>query len=54
MYHDNETAMVTSDLYETLTIAQGTLRTVSSETVIVTLRNGKLVIISDETRVRFY
>lgn len=54
IYDDNKTAMVTSDLYETLTIAQGTLRTVSSETMVVTLRNGKLVIISDETRVRFY
>jgi len=54
MYDDNKTAMVTSNLYETMTIAQGKLRAVSSETVIVTLRNGKLVIISLETRARFY
>ena len=54
IYDDNKTAMVTSDLYETLKMAQGTLRTVASETLIVTLRNGKLVIISDESRVRFY
>jgi hypothetical protein len=54
MYDDNKTAMVTSDLYETLTIAQGKLRTVSSETLIVTLRNGKLVVTSLEARMRFY
>jgi len=54
MYDDKKTAMVTSDLYETMTVAQGKLRAVSSETAIVTLRNGKLVIISLETRARFY
>jgi hypothetical protein len=46
--------MVTSDLYETLTVAQGKLRAVSSETAVVTLRDGKLVFISIETRMRFY
>ena len=54
MYDDHKTAMVTSDLYETLTIAQGKLRTVSSETLIVTLRNGKFVVTSIDTRIRFY
>jgi len=54
MYDDNKTAMATSDLYETMTVAQAKVRAVSSETVIVTLRNGKLVVISSETRVRFY
>ena len=54
IYVDNKTAMVTSDLYESMTIAQGTLRAVSSETSIVTLRNGKLVVISSENRMRFY
>ena len=54
IYDDNKTAMVTSDVYESLTIAQGTLRMVSSETAIVTLRNGKLVIISLEARIRIY
>ena len=54
LYDDNKTAMVTSNLYETLRIAQGTLRAVSSETAIVTLRNGKLVVTSVESRVRFY
>ena len=54
IYDDNKTAMVTSDLYETMTIAQGTLRAVSSETAILTLRNGKLVVISIDARLRFY
>ena len=54
IYGDNKTAMVTSDLYETLTLPQGTLRAVSSETAILTLRNGKLQVISVDTRMRFY
>ena len=54
LYDDNKTAMVTSDLYETVTVAQGKLRAVSSETSIVTLRDGKLVVISVETRTRLY
>ena len=54
LYDDNKTAMVTSELYETLTIAQGKLRAVSSETAIVTLRNGKVVVTSVEARIRFY
>lgn len=54
LYDDKKTAMVTSDLYETLTVAQGKLRAVSSETAVVTLRDGKLVFISIETRMRFY
>lgn len=54
MYDDHKTAMVTSELYETLTIAQGKLRSVSSETLIITLRNGKFVVTSIDTRMRFY
>ena len=54
IYDDNKTAMVISELYETLTIPQGTLRAASSETQIVTLRDGKLVITLSETRTRFY
>ena len=54
LYDDNKTAMVTSDLYETVTIAQAKLRAISSETAIVTLRDGKLVFISIESRMRFY
>ena len=54
LYDDNKTAMVTSDLYETATVAQVKLRAVSSETAIVTLRDGKLVFISIESRTRIY
>jgi hypothetical protein len=54
LYDDNKTAMVTSDLYETVTVAQAKLRAVSSETAIVTLRDGKLVFISIESRMRIY
>ena len=54
LYDDNKTAMVTSDLYETVTIAQAKLRAISSETAIVTLRDGKLVFISIESRMRIY
>lgn len=54
LYDDNKTAMVTSDLYETATMAQVKLRAVSAETAIVTLRDGKLVFISIESRMRFY
>jgi hypothetical protein len=54
LYDDNKTAMITSDLYETATAAQVKLRAVSSETAIVTLRGGKLVFISIESRMRFY
>jgi hypothetical protein len=54
LYDDNKTAMVTSELYETVTVAQGKLRAVSSETAIVTLRDGKLVFIQIESRMRIY
>jgi len=54
IYDDGKTATVTCDLYETLTIRQGTLRAVSSEVAILSLRNGKLVITSLEARTRFY
>jgi len=54
LYDDNKTAMVTSELYETVTVAQGKVRAVSSETSIVTLRDGKLVFISIESRMRIY
>lgn len=54
IYDDNKTAMVTSDLYETVTTARGKLRAVSSETAVLTLRDGKLVFISIESRMRFY
>lgn len=54
IYNDNKTAMVMSDVYETLTVRQGTVRAVSAEVAIVSLRNGRPVITSLEARTRFY
>lgn len=54
IYDDHKTAMVTSDVYETLTTRQGTFRAVSSEVAILKLRNGKTLITSIEARTRFY
>ena len=52
--YDDTTAMVTSELYETFKFRQGTLRASSSDVLYVSLRNGKLVITSNEMRIRFY
>ena len=54
IYEDLKTAVVTSDVYETLTVPQGSLRSVASEVAFVTLRNGKPVFTSLEGRLRFY
>ncbi len=53
IYDDGKTATVTGDLYETLTIQQGTLRGVASEVAILSLPNGKIVVTSLEYRIRF-
>lgn len=52
--YDAQTATVTSELYETLKLRQGTLRGSSSAVMFVSLRNGKLVVTGSETRTRFY
>ena len=52
--YDAETATVTSELYETLKVRQGTLRISSSAVLYVGLRKGKLVITGSETRGRLY
>ncbi len=54
IYGDGKTAIVTGDLYETLTIQKGTFRAVSSEVAILSLRDGKIVVTSLEWRMRFY
>lgn len=54
IYGDQQTAMVTSELYESFTIRQGTLRASASEVLIVSLQNGKVVIDSSDTRARLY
>jgi len=50
--NDAQTATVTSELYETLKLRDGTIRGSSTETIYVSLRDGKLVITSSESRTR--
>ena len=52
--YDAQTATVTSDLYETLKLRQGTIRGASSEVLYLSLRNGKLVITASDARIRLY
>jgi len=52
--YDDQTAMVTSEVYEVFTMKQGTLRGSSSEELFVALENGKLVIKSANLRTRLY
>jgi hypothetical protein len=52
--YDNQTAMVTSEVYETMKLSQGTVRAASSEVAFVGLRNGKLIITGIEARTRVY
>lgn len=52
--YDAETAMVSSEIYETIKLPQGTIRGASSEYVFVKLREGKLVITGIEARMRVY
>ena len=52
--YDAETAMVTCDVYETLKVPEGTLRTATPEVAYITLRDGKLVITGIEGRMRVY
>ena len=54
IYDEGKTAMVTGDLYETLTVQQGTLRAVTSEVAMLSLRDGKIVVTSLEGKTRFY
>lgn len=49
---DGKTAMVTADLYETLTIAEGTIQSVTAEIAIFKLRDGKILITSLEGKLR--
>ena len=54
VYEGGDTAMVTSDLYETLTMPEGTLHAVSSEVTVLSIRSGKILITSLESRTRIY
>ena len=52
--YDDQTAMVTYDLYEAFKFREGTVRSSSSEVLFVGLRDGKLVITALESRIRVY
>jgi len=54
IYEDGQTAMITSDVYESFSNAQATLRSVAAEVSFINLRNGKPMITSVEGRLRFY
>jgi hypothetical protein len=52
--YDDQTAMVTGEVYETFKFREGTMRAASSGEMFVSLRNGKLVITAMEARMRVY
>jgi len=52
--YDDQTAMVTSEVYEVFTIRQGTLHGSSSEVLFVGFQDGKLVFTSIDIRTRLY
>ena len=52
--YDNQTAMVTCEVYETLKMREGTLRSAASAVYFLALRDGKLVITSVDARMRVY
>ncbi|HKY44099.1 MAG TPA: hypothetical protein VJM50_13520 [Pyrinomonadaceae bacterium] len=52
--YDATTATITSELYEMWKFRQGTLRSSSTDVLYISLRDGKLVITSNEMRTRFY
>jgi superfamily I DNA and RNA helicase len=52
--YDEQTATITSEIYETIKLSDGTVRAASSEVAYISLRNGKLVITEIEGRIRTY
>lgn len=52
--YDDNTAMVESELYETFTTRQGSLRSSASEVLSVSLKDGKVVINNIDVRMRVY
>ena len=54
IFGDGQSAMVSDDFYETLTVSGKTLRSITSETTIFYVRQGKIVITAMEGRLRFY
>jgi hypothetical protein len=54
IFSDGQSAMVSDDIYETLTLSGKTLRSVTSEVIIFYVRGGKIVITAMEGKMRFY
>ena len=52
--YDDQTAMVTCDVYEILKVPEGTLRMATSEVAYIALRDGKLVVTNIDARMRVY
>jgi len=52
--YDDNTAMVESELYETFTTRQGSLRSSATEVLFVSLKDGTVVINSIDVRMRVY
>ncbi|HKE57381.1 MAG TPA: hypothetical protein VKB46_11785 [Pyrinomonadaceae bacterium] len=54
IFGDGQSAMVSDDFYETLTASGKTVRSITAETTIFYVRQGRIVITSMEGRLRFY
>jgi hypothetical protein len=54
IFGDGQSAMVSDDFYETLTVSGKTVRSITSETTIFYVRQGRIVITSMDGRLRFY
>ena len=52
--YDDNTAMVESELYETFTTRQGSIRSSASEVLFVSLKDGKVMIDNIDVRMRVY
>ena len=54
IFGDGQSAMVSDDFYETLSASGKTVRSITAETTIFYVRQGRIVITSMEGRLRFY
>jgi len=54
IFGDGQSAMVSDDFYETLTVSGKTLRSITAETTIFYVRQGKILITSMDGKLRFY
>jgi hypothetical protein len=54
IYDDGKSAAVIDEVYESVTVAQGTLRAITSGVTLFTLRGGKIVATSIDAKTRFF